>query len=450
MKRLKTLITVARERNIDVTTLGKYQIGDDSALSESCGTEPYFGQSKSDIVSKYLKEEFSDAFTSSRPPLNDLIIMDAEPKLFSPPKSVEDTFKDTIVFHFQSHFIPELNRCDYLCLIFDQRDFPNDISEGLKEATRVKRYIDEPTCVIEISHDSKVPSNWNMITKIPENRSKYKTLIGEIYKSSFITDYIKPGKHIYINGLYPDGETMIISNENGKIVITNDVVLKFTEADVKVYRFLEYHPEFTKPLIVNVDTDLIFIGLMHQSKCPNQECHLVTGMGPSRRIFWNLKRLVFCLKTRYEKSGVDDDEISKMMATLYAATGCDFNPFFRNITQKSIFKGNEEINSDNVLLNYDSFVKVIINAYEKKYKSVSFSEKASNSVDDVSRFRIDAFNAFDNEQLTCPLASVLNLQYLRAIQIVKYWNGEEVSMENLTRNVRKETVSWKYQISFFL
>ena len=132
-----------------------------------------------------------------------------------------------------------------------------------------------------------------MITKIPENRSKYKILIGEIYKLSFITDLFKQGKHIYINGLYPDGENIIISSENGKIVITKSVVLIFIEAYVKLYRLLECHTVSTKHLIVNVDTDLIFIGLIHQSTCLNQECHLMTGIGPSRRLFWNLKRLVF-------------------------------------------------------------------------------------------------------------------------------------------------------------
>ena len=47
-------------------------------------------------------------------------------------------------------------------------------------------------------------------------------LTGSIYMKPLITDLIPPGKHLYLNGLYPDGITKIISKVNNTLDITED------------------------------------------------------------------------------------------------------------------------------------------------------------------------------------------------------------------------------------
>ena len=48
-------------------------------------------------------------------------------------------------------------------------------------------------------------------------------LTGSIYMKPLITDLIPPGKHLYLNGLYPDGVTKIISKVNNTLDILQKI-----------------------------------------------------------------------------------------------------------------------------------------------------------------------------------------------------------------------------------
>ena len=132
IKRLKTLIAVSKDRNIDVSSIGEYQIGDDSALTVNQGQSPYLDPPKSTLVNNYLKPQFNDAFSKDRSFDPNITVIDAESKLFVQPKNKESTSQDTVVDVFKSQFLDDFQYCDRVALIFDQREFNSDASEILE------------------------------------------------------------------------------------------------------------------------------------------------------------------------------------------------------------------------------------------------------------------------------------------------------------------------------
>ena len=84
-KRFKTMVAVSQDRRIDLDSIGKYQIGDDSALSEENGEIPFLNQSKSLVVYDYLKKRCPNAFSdiSERPVNVDTVVIDAEAEYLS-------------------------------------------------------------------------------------------------------------------------------------------------------------------------------------------------------------------------------------------------------------------------------------------------------------------------------------------------------------------------------
>ena len=117
-KRFKTMVAVSQDRRIDLDSIGKYQIGDDSALSEENGEIPFLNQSKSLVVYDYLKKRCPNAFSdiSERPVNVDTVVIDAEAELFVAPRDSEFTFKEAAISTFTNKFAPEFRRCDNLQL----------------------------------------------------------------------------------------------------------------------------------------------------------------------------------------------------------------------------------------------------------------------------------------------------------------------------------------------
>ena len=77
----------------------------------------------------------------------------------------------------------------------------------------------------------------------------------------------------------------------------------------------------------------------------------------------------------------------------------------------------------------EDLCRLIINAYERKYAGVIYSDKNESIKDDITRLRIDLFSRKANEQSTIPLFSVLLLQFLRSCLIFDYWN-DTIQPEN--------------------
>ena len=73
--RLMKIVEVSGERNVDLSEIGKYMLGDDSALSEDKGSKPFLGQSKAKVTSEYLMPNFPSAFSCERPEV-DITIYD--------------------------------------------------------------------------------------------------------------------------------------------------------------------------------------------------------------------------------------------------------------------------------------------------------------------------------------------------------------------------------------
>ena len=175
---------------------------------------------------------------------------------------------------------------------------------------------------------------------------------------------------------------------------------------------------------------------MHQAVFEDKTCYVQSGTTFLSRTFWDLHQLLNLITSKYSESQEQYTklEIAKMICTLYAATGCDFNPFIKSLTKSAIFSMNETVNKSSVLASKDDFLRVVAESYEAKKKSVLFSPKLADAAKDISRLRNDLFHLQDKEEANCPLASSLCLQYTRAVIIMKYWFGEDVSINEMKEN----------------
>ena len=394
-KRLMKTLAVVDERGITLKEIGKYQIGDNSALSENKGESPYLGQQKSTITKEYLKVRFPEAFSMTRPTNSDDVIVDSEMELFVAPKSDKLTFKGNIINQFENRFEPEFRKCCHLVLIFDEQECDDEIANILKNATRAKRYEDtEQPAFPVISPDQEVPRDWDSIVKNPDARKDYKTIVGKIYLSEEITNKVPEGKCMYVNGLFGNGITYRIKNHKEIVTVCKDIEMQQVEPDVKIFSFITHHSNMKNILIKSADTDVLFTGLLHQAKQDSQQCTVQMGRYVSRD-YCNLKSLVKGVSELYSQATKEYGavKVTQMFAQLYAITGCDFCPYFKHLSKASIFQANETVNPDTVLSSFTDFLKLMIFVYEnsRRFKSYTFSPKLDDRIEDISRLRKDIF-----------------------------------------------------------
>ena len=231
-------VEVSKERDEDLSDIGKYMLGDDSTLYEEKGSKPFLGQSKAKITNEYLMTNFPIAFSTERPEV-DVIIYDGENLVFIPPGNKSFTFREHILDLFKKSISWRYRYCSELKLTFDQHGFADDIGEILKSATNMKRYGTESLrqCpAIEITLESRVPENWSWVTNKFENRIKFKQIMGQLLLHESIVEMIPTGKSLTVNGLYDDGKTWIIKNESETIIKIEGITLKYSEADIKMYK----------------------------------------------------------------------------------------------------------------------------------------------------------------------------------------------------------------------
>ena len=415
------IVEVSKDRDVDLSDIGKYMLGDDSALSEEKSSKPFLGQSKAKITNEYLMTNFPKAFSTDRPDA-DVIIYDGENLVFIPPGNKSFTFREHIQDLFKKSISWRYRYCSELKLSFDQHGFTDDIGEILKSATNMKRYGTESLSqcpAIEITLESRVPENWSWVTNKSENRIKFKQIMGQLLLHESIVEMIPTGKSLTVNGLYDDGKTWIIKNEFETISKIEGITLKYSEADIKMYKLCEKNSN-KKFLIVSLDTDTIFIGLLKQVQENEEAGTIYVEIGKTSKNYVNLKELVKQICLSYPLNSCE--EAIAGFVRLYAVTGCDFCPYFKYHSKSSLFSVNKDINQVSVMGNIEDLCRLIIDAYERKYAGVIYSDKNESIKDDITRLRIDLFSRKANEQSTIPLFSVLLLQFLRSCLILNYWN----------------------------
>ena len=194
----------------------------------------------------------------------------------------------------------------------------------------------------------RVRRTWRLRTSThkAENRHKFKQVMGKVLLSEAVTKMIPLGKSLTVNGLYNNGVTWVLTNESGTVVKTEGITLEHSEADVKMYQLCDEEiPQRT--LVVSLDTDTIFIGLLRQVKEVDDSSSFFVEFGRTDKKYVDLRVLVKQICHVYPLPNPLEAILG--FVRLYAVTGGDFNPFFKYLSKPTLFKVNEETNQATVM-----------------------------------------------------------------------------------------------------
>ena len=322
-----------------------------------------------------------------------------------------------------------------MVMVFDQPGFKDDPGQILKGPTRKKRYDTNPAKtypIIDVQLESETHSDWDVVTNKSENRSSYKRLLARMLMSDVIKGLIPNDRSLTINGVYPDGKTVVVSKRLGDISVSDGISLKQSEADTKMYDLAQGQTN----LLVSLDIDITLIGVIKQALENDgaSSKRYFIEYGRVDKKFIDLSTLVQQIAQVYSR--VPPSRAAECFVKMFVSLGCDFNPFFKFLSKARLFELNESTNPETVFEGPEDFCRLMVTAYEDKYPGINYTKKNVDPVEDVSRLRLDLHSRKPSEKATIPLASVISLQYKRADVIYSYWTGSLHAMgQNATAHI---------------
>jgi hypothetical protein len=170
----------------------------------------------------------------------------------------------------------------------------------MKESMRQKRYNQNYKIAdIKIRKSDLPPADWSIITNNSNNREQYKAILGELYQTEKFTALIPVGKTLIINGPFEEGFTLKIARSPDiRIEYDKNLVSFATEADVKIYQIATKIVGKTI-LIVSLDTDALFIGMLNQEY--NLDKRFWICLGTTTKIYCDALQLSISFSSVYEK-----------------------------------------------------------------------------------------------------------------------------------------------------
>ena len=295
--------------------------------------------------------------------------------------------------------------------------------------------------VHDISDTTQVPSNWKEFIACRQCKQSlilYLALKMLVFSPSVMNH--SDQKLITAGPTEPMSCTMMgaISNED-------QYKTDAQEADSRIWRHCQ-QSHLNKHYIFSPDTDTYIIGLTNHKQGAETFIDL-TPVGSEDTKIMNLNILIKSLKSDPDLELIEQDSIPTVLQSLYASTGCDYNPFFSGIGKGSFLKAfythAEFICSNGSLSDidpnneegYHSFLRLVGTAYFLKYRGtyqgtkspvhLFHSCKSTSSLEQhitwLNKIREHVWVHTYEEKNLLPSHTALKFQWLRALWVVHMW-----------------------------
>ena len=325
-------------------------------------------------------------------------------------------------------------------------DKPPQSNFNPKQWEQEKRDMQQTTSthIHDISDTTRVPSNWKEFIacrQCKQSLAQYLSVKMLAFSPSIMTTTEQ--KFITAGPTEPMSCTMmgIISNED-------HYKTDAQEADSRIWRHCQ-QSHLYRQYIFSPDTDTYIIGLTNHK--PGAETFIdLTPVGSEDSKIMNLNKLIDSMKSDPDLAFIEQDTLQTVLQSLYASTGCDYNPFFAGIGKGSFLKAfythAEFICSDGSLSNIDpnneqgylSFLRLVGTAYFLMYRATYHGTKSpvhlfhsckSTSISSLeqhimwlNKIREHVWVHTHEEKNLLPSHTALKLQWLRALWVVHLWS----------------------------
>ena len=421
------LIAVLSDRpTINVAELQQYQLTDMMALVKELDVKgnqiPNIRSNKSSAVNDFILRVVPTSFVCYRPQSVDFIILEGENILSSPPFGLR-TVEEHIKTLFDSKIKPNFKFATSLFLMFDDanRCQRNDLKltdkqryqNGYQDLSFTEKYLIE---------------DYNLLFKNKENKKRLKTIMARIILQN-AADWIMEGQTLYLNGIFPDGETKSLKALMGSgymKIETSKYTLKMAESDTKIFELMCMLPEQETILVHSLDTDVKLLGIFHAAQNPNQTFFIKSGHGITPNYF-NPQGFVNYMQLNYFQEEGRNFIIDHAEALLrvYSALGCDYTAGFHGISHGFGMKIFDDMSRNMVLKTRNHWMKWLLNTYHEKNRSIKHLFSDTDQIDQQIMQDRGIIKAMKGSEEDCiPLPSVIDLQFKRSQLIVKIWTNK--------------------------
>ena len=305
--------------------------------------------------------------------------------------------------------------------------------DGQKQTTSVH--------VHDIRDTTQVPSNWKEFIacrQCKQSLTLYLALKMLVFSPSVMNH--SDQKLITAGPTEPMSCTMM-----GAISSEDQYKTDALEADSRIWRHCQ-RSHLNKHYIFSPDTDTYIIGLTNHKQGAETFIDL-TPVGSEDTKIMNLNMLIKSMKSDPDLELIEQDSIPTVLQSLYASTGCDYNPFFSGIGKGSFLKAfythAEFICSNGSLSDIDpnnkegylSFLRLVGTAYFLKYRGtyqgtkspvyLFHSCKSTSSLEQhitwLNKIREHVWVHTYEEKNLLPSHTALKFQWSRALWVVHMW-----------------------------
>ena len=219
-----------------------------------------------------------------------------------------------------------------------------------------------------------------------------------------------------------------------------------------------------KHYIFSPDTDTYIIGLSNHKHGAETFIDL-TPVGADDSKILNLNNLIECLQCDPDLAHIEHQTLPTIFQSLYASTGCDYNPFFAGIGKGSFLRGfymyAEFISTDGSLSDvnndegYLAFLRLVGTSYFLKhrasykgtkspvqlYNSCQATTKLDKHIEWLNKIREHVWVHTHNEKYLLPSHTALKLQWLRAVWVIHMWS--QAGTKQTITLLKPEEYGWK-------